>query len=228
LVELGWQVEELLVVPEHRHGDPDVACDFPDPTAFDLLVPLGAPWSVYDEPRIGTWITAEIAWLTDAVARDVPVLGICFGAQALARALGGEVRSAQRGEIGWVTIDSDVPDLVGQGPWFQWHRDVFTVPDRARVLARTAVGPQAFRVGRSLALQFHPELTPPVLEQWLDNNGYADAVAFGLDPDLLRSSTRASAQQARERASVLVDAYLRDVFARDALAEGNIPAAAVT
>ena len=159
----GYEVVELLVVPPDRFASPDVEVAFPDPREFDVIVPMGAPWSVYDEATIGSWIGAEIAFLRDAHEAGVPVLGICFGGQALAAALGGSVQRAREPEIGWYDVDSDDPTLVSDGPWFQWHYDSFTAPPGSTTFASTSVGPQAYVIGRSLGLQFHPELTPDQL-----------------------------------------------------------------
>ncbi len=217
LREHGWQVEDLLVVPPDRFGRPDVRCDFPDPGEYDLIVPLGAPWSVYDDATIGTWVADELGWLAKAVGADVAVLGICFGAQALARSAGAQVRRAAQPEIGWVSISSDEPDLISSGPWFQWHYDSFTVPEDATELARNPAAIQAYELGRSLAVQFHPELTPQGLDEWLSHGGDAKAREAGLDPDALRQETAATATQARARAYALVDAFLLRSFGPGAL-----------
>lgn len=208
LRQRGFTVDELVVVPPERFDDPLVDFDFPNPAGYDLLVPAGAPWSVYDHARIGSWIKPELVWLAGAVDAGVPVLGICFGAQALATALGGETIRAARPEVGWVEIQSDDPGLIPRGPWLQWHYDVFSVPPEATELARNSVGPQAYRYGRALGVQFHPEVTADGIGVWLDNGGAETARASGVDPDLLRRSTAARADEARGRAHVLVDAFL--------------------
>jgi len=87
----GFDVQEFLVVPEEHFDEPSVTVTFPDPVTFDAVVPMGAPWSVYDRDRIGTWIDDELDFLRRAHQAGVPVLGICFGGQALAAALGGKV-----------------------------------------------------------------------------------------------------------------------------------------
>jgi GMP synthase-like glutamine amidotransferase len=205
LRQRGFAVDELVVVPPERFGDPGVACEFPDPAGYDLLVSAGAPWSVYDD-RIASWVEPELAWLAAAVHADIPVLAICFGAQALATALGGETTRAARPEVGWFDIRSDAPELIPAGPWMQWHYDRFAVPPGATELARNEVCPQAFRYGRALGVQFHPELTAAGLDVWLDNGGTEEARAVGVDPDGLRRDTAARAGAARPRA--LVDAFL--------------------
>lgn len=203
----GYDLEEFLVVPAERFADPGVDVAFPDPTRYDAVVPMGAPWSVTSEHITG-WVTAELELLRRAHAAGVPVLGICFGGQALAAALGGGVERAARAEIGWVTVETDDPGLVPAGPWFQWHEDRWTAPPGAREIARTPVAPQAFVVGRSLAVQFHPELTPSQLEGWLGNGGEAYLASRGLDAAELLALTRAQAPAAAARAGALVAAFL--------------------
>jgi GMP synthase-like glutamine amidotransferase len=224
-VERGYTVDELVVVPEDRFHAPAVEADFPDHAAYDAIVPMGAPWSVYDLATIGPWIEPELAFLRRALADGVPVLGICFGGQALAAALGGSVVPADEVEIGWTEVDTDEPDLVEPGPWFEWHHDRWVAPPGARVLARTAAAEQAFVIGRSLAVQFHPELTPAMLRGWLANGGGTYLEAHGVDPEGLLAATDAVAVDARARARRLVDRFLDRVAAVPAVAAPGVTAA---
>jgi GMP synthase-like glutamine amidotransferase len=210
----GYDVEEFLVVPADRFHLPDVAVEFPDPTAYDAIVPMGAPWSVYDEATIGSWIGAELDFLREAHEAGVPIFGICFGGQALAAALGGSVQRAPEPEIGWYDVTSQDPGLVSDGPWFQWHYDQFTAPPGALTFASTPVGPQAYTIGRSLGLQFHPELTPSQLVAWLENGGDASLAAAGIDAATLVAHTEATAADAAVRTHALVDAFLTQVATR--------------
>jgi GMP synthase-like glutamine amidotransferase len=210
-VERGYSVDELVVVPADRFHEPAVEAAFPDPTSYDVIVPMGAPWSVYDLATIGPWIEPELDFLRDAVAAGVPVLGICFGGQALAAALGGSVVPADHVEIGWTEIETDEPHLVEAGPWFEWHHDRWVAPPGARVLARTAAAEQAFVVGRSLAVQFHPELTPSMLRGWLANGGSTYLEAHGIDIEQVLTATDTVAADAGDRARRLVDRFLDQV-----------------
>jgi GMP synthase-like glutamine amidotransferase len=176
----------------------------------DHAVVLGAAWSVYDEARIGEWIGAELGWLRAADAAGVPVLGICFGAQALAAALGGSVEPAPRSEIGWTTIETLDPSLIEPGPWLEFHADRCQPPPGARLLARTDVCVQAFSLGPHLAVQFHPEVDGDQIARWLaDGGGRAEAEAAGQDPDQLIAQTRAEEPRAALRADRLVATALQ-------------------
>ena len=144
------------------------------------------------------------------------MLGICFGGQALAAALGGEVELSPQPELGWTTVVSTVPDLVEPGPWFQLHQDRWRLPPLAREVAKTGIASQAFVLGRSLGLQFHPELTPTILQAWIDSGDRDYLLAHGVDPDELMVRTRTDVDQARERATKLVDRFLDQIATLEA------------
>lgn len=175
---------------------------------IDHIVVLGAAWSVYDYEKIGHWIDAELDWLRAADAAGVPVLGICFGSQALAEAMGGEVRAAPRMEIGWTVVEPE-SDEIEPGPWLEFHGDQWILPPGARLLARTEVCAQAFSIGRHLAVQFHPEVDGAQLKRWLDAGGDAEATREGVDPAALVAQTVAEEPDASRRADRLVAYALR-------------------
>lgn len=187
----------------------------------DHVVVLGAVWSVYDREKIGHWIDAELDWLRAADAAGVPVLGICFGAQALAAALGGRVEPAPRPEIGWTLLEPAEPELIEPGPWLEFHNDQCIVPPNATVLARNELCVQAFTVGRHLAVQFHPEVDGAQVRRWLDDGGASAARRAGLDPAALAEQSEALEPEAGQRAGRLVATALRLAAGQAAIAAGG-------
>ncbi len=207
----GFDIDTIMVVPEASFHEPDIAVDFPSLDEYDVLVPLGAPWGAWDDACIGTWLRAELAWVRAAVEGGMPVLGICFGGQLVARAMGGSVAPGPKGEIGWTAIWSDRPALVGQGPWFQFHYDRWQVPPGAVEIARNPVASQAFAIGRTLAVQFHPELDAEALRGWFAWGGEEQVRADGQDPHVMLAQTIAEGPAARDRTFALVDAFLTEI-----------------
>jgi GMP synthase-like glutamine amidotransferase len=208
LLDRGFELVVHQVVREDRFLSPNVEIEFPDPTDFDAIIPMGAPWSVYDHEAIGTWVPAELTMLRDAHQHEVPVLGICFGGQMLAAAHGGSVARSAAPEIGWVDVDSDDESLVPSGTWFQWHYDQWQLPIHAQEVARNANSSQAFVLGRNLAVQFHPEMTSEILTSWIATGGAAEVDQFGMELETLVRQTAESDVSNRERAHRLVDQFL--------------------
>ena len=186
----------------------DLEDHVPDPRDYDLIVSLGSEFPAFDDsvPFIGR----ETQLIQQAASADVPFLGLCFGGQLMARVLGGRSFRADRSEIGWLPVRTNDPELVGEGPWFQWHFDSFTLPPGARLIAETDVGPQAYVIGRSLGLQFHPEVTPEIMDAWVGSYRH-ELDAEGVDPDALLEETRRRAGSSRANAERLLNAYLENV-----------------
>jgi GMP synthase-like glutamine amidotransferase len=173
---------------------------WPDPAGVGRAVVLGSDRSVLENPL---WLGDELDWLRSVDAVGTPVLGVCFGAQSLSVALGGTVAKARRPEIGWFEVDGSGP--IG-GTWFQWHSDTFTAPPGALELGRNATGLQGWQLRRHLAIQFHPEVTPAIVDDWISVGG-RELADNALDPDAIRARTEQEAARARDAAYALLDAW---------------------
>ncbi len=175
----------------------------PDTREFAFVASLGSTHSAAaTDPE---WIPHEIEALRTAAEHDVPVLGLCFGAQALSVALGGGTDPLPTPEIGWIAIESYDP-LVPRGPWLQYHSELMRVPPGAATLARSPAGPAAFRRGPHLGVQFHPEVDAELLDQWARRDTKLSDV--GLTPDDLATQSATYADGAREQAFRLFDAWI--------------------
>ena len=184
--------------------------DWPDLDAVDLVLTLGSEWNVY-RPETATLVEAEAALVRDTLDAGVPLLAICFGAQVLAHALGGEVTRTDRPEIGWSAISAADNLPVASGPWMQWHYDVFTVPKQFVELARSDAGPQLICGRRAAGTQFHPEVTETMLARWLRMGGAERYRDHGGDPDELLARTRVNVGRSQPNAAALVDWFLAEV-----------------
>lgn len=179
-----------------------------DPTRYDLIVSLGSEFAAFDDTK--PFVPREASLLRRAVDAEVPVLGLCFGGQMLARVLGGEVYRSSDSEIGWLPVKSTDPEMVPEGPWFQWHFDTFALPPGATLMAETDVGPQAFVMGRSLGLQFHPEVTTEIMTDWVREYRH-ELDTDGVDPDALLEETKRRAVDSKRMSLRLMEWFLRDV-----------------
>jgi GMP synthase-like glutamine amidotransferase len=199
------------VVAADFFRSPNVDFKFPSADDYDLIVSLGAPWGAWDDECIGNWLIPELEWVASIVKSGKPMLGICFGGQLIARAMGGSVSRAPQCEIGWKSIWSEDTTLVSDGPWFQFHYDRWKLPPEAKEIARNPIASQAFVIQNSLALQFHPEVTAQSLKLWLDWGGYKSVVENGQDPEIMYAQTVAIETAARERTYKTIDAFLKSV-----------------
>jgi GMP synthase-like glutamine amidotransferase len=181
--------------------------EWPALDGHDLVLLLGSEWSVY-WPQVADSVAAETAVIRAAHDARIPVLGICFGHQTAAHALGGSVHRSSVPEIGWLDVETDAPDSIAPGPWMQWHYDVVTLPPGAVELARNDVGPQAWRMGRTLCTQFHPEATESMLAAWSREPGAAELEAVGSSTAQLMDDTRRHVASSRPNAERLVDRFL--------------------
>ncbi|HEX2783373.1 MAG TPA: gamma-glutamyl-gamma-aminobutyrate hydrolase family protein [Ilumatobacteraceae bacterium] len=189
--------------------------DWPDLAGHELVLTLGSEWSVY-WPHVAESVAAEADLIREAQAAAVPIYGICYGNQIMAHALGGTVERARQPEIGWHQVVSDLPEVIAEGPWMQWHYDVVTVPANSTELARSAIGPQAWRLGRSFCTQFHPEATETMIRRWASSDGGStELLKYGMKPDQLIEESRRNVADSQPAAEHLVDWFLDHVVGVD-------------
>lgn len=139
---------------------------------YTAAIVFGGPMSANDDNTL-PFIRTELDWIPSVLAAQIPYLGICLGAQLLARVLGGKVspHPQEKGEIGYFSL---CPSGTGNRYFphsmmvYQWHREGFTVPQGAIALATGDTFPnQAFRYGETaIGLQFHPEITQTLINLW--------------------------------------------------------------
>ena len=181
----GYVIDRVDVDDQDFH-----ALDLVSP---DLVVMMGGPMGVY-EREAHPWISCQLKLLARRLAADRPTLGVCFGAQMIAAALGAEVYAGPVKEIGFgpVTIHDTAGPLrhLADVPVLHWHGDTFTLPEGAELLASSSLYQhQAFRKGRNvLALQFHAEMGEDErFEHWLANDA-ADIAEVGETAERLRAA----------------------------------------
>ncbi len=185
-----------------------------DEAAIDLLIVLGGPIGAYEEEHY-PFLNDEMALIGHRLASGRPLLGICLGAQLIARAMGAEVKPGPQKEIGWGPVTLTEAGLagplrhLGAEPVLHWHGDAFTLPEGAVRLASTTVCPnQAFAAGPAvLAVQFHPEAAVEGFERWLIGHA-VEIAAVRLSPDILRRETLLYGPAAAERGKALIAEWL--------------------
>lgn len=182
LVERGYDIQVL---------DARTA-DFATLTAQpDLVVVLGNDSGVYEKDQL-PYIAAEEAWLAVRLAAQQPTLGVCFGAQIMASALGERVYKGSTTQIGFRTVEPTAAGLASPVrhfagvPVMEWHGDTFDLPAGATRLAGSSdYANEAFGLGSwGLAVQFHPETTEAMHERWLAD-GRESVTRLGIDPEAL-------------------------------------------
>jgi GMP synthase-like glutamine amidotransferase len=178
----------------------------PDLTNYSFVASLGSPYGPNDTHERA--VVEELRLIEAAVESELPVLGLCFGGEALSAVLGGRVERAPVPELGWREIETDDPVAVPAGPWLEWHYERFTTPPGAAELARTADAVQAFRFGVHLGLQFHPESTVEIVSHWASSEAERLAELGIEDGAALLAASPEREDESRAAAFRLFDAFL--------------------
>jgi len=188
----------------------DESTPTPSLEGYDVLVILGSKESVYDHEVEAAWFGRELELIEDASRQGVPILGICFGAQALCRFHGGTVEPSDAPEIGWYEVESRSDAKIVPGPWFEFHFDRCILPALAELWAITPNAVQAFCVGKNVGVQFHPEVDERQLRDWFEADLVEHPREFASRDELLAQTARET-PAARVRAFDLVDVFLTHV-----------------
>jgi len=188
----------------------------PDLVDADLLIVLGGPIGVY-ETRDYPFLKGEIAVVERRLRAGRPVLGLCLGAQIMAKALGARVFNGKRKELGWSPLEltdsgrkSALAELGGRTAVLHWHGDTFDLPREAELLASTRLyANQAFAWRRyALGLQFHVEATMRGLQRWYVGHALEIATTRGVELGKLRRETRRLGPRLEERGPRVLKAWL--------------------
>ncbi len=188
VVEASGHELERWVVP--LGGSPQPA------SSYDALMVFGGSMHPDQDERFA-WLEREAGVLREALAEDVPVFGVCLGAQMLARAAGAWVGPAGEPEVGWFEVeltpegrsDPALGVLSPRTEAFQWHHYTFEIPVGGTELAKSNVCPQAFRVGkRAWGIQFHAEVTLDMMRTWTAED--PDDLPVGAEEFLAAAETR--------------------------------------
>jgi GMP synthase-like glutamine amidotransferase len=160
------------------------ALGYPPTGVHDAVMVFGGEANV-DDPH--EWLAREKAWLADLLDHDVPLLGVCLGAQLIADVAGSQVLGLPKPEVGWHTVHGDGDQLPNEFTAFEWHRYGFDQPPPgATELARNEAGCQAFRLGNAFAIQFHAEVDESTAKGWVRDYG----PDVGADVEALASQTK--------------------------------------
>jgi GMP synthase-like glutamine amidotransferase len=204
-VEAGGNRLDRWLVPEGEHPGP--------PDAYDAVMVFGGSMHPDQDDRFD-WLAHEESFLQDVLAADVPVFGVCLGAQMLARAAGAPVAAAREPEIGWLDValtaagvaDPVLGALPPTATVFQWHHYTFGLPPGAEALAESTVCLQSFRLDgrRAWGIQFHAEVTSKMVDGWVDE----DPGELPMPADELRAESARRMAQSNAQGRALARAFL--------------------
>lgn len=217
LLSAGWKIDKR----ELWNGDA-----VPSKLDYDVILIFGGPMNVYEEDKY-PFLKDEDKLIKEAIKKDIPTLGICLGAQLIAKASGARVtknivRQAHQKEIGWYKVnltDAGKKDPVFKGfgesfDVFQWHGDTFGIPEKGTLLSTAELCTnQALKVGKNIyGLQFHLEVTEDMIYKWIDSYDEELASLKGvIDVEKIRSDTVKNFSTYKDRALIFCKNFFEAV-----------------
>lgn len=209
LAERGFEIDTHVV----SNGAPNDSVPFPAFSDYDLIAIMGSIRSLTNKPEIDNWVHDELDLIRAAHETDQPILGVCFGGQLIAEALGGSVELSPATEIGWHEL-RDSPgqtNPAGPGPWMEWHHDRIVAPPEATVLAETETATQLFTIGKMVGTQFHPEVDFAHVDHWLSTADDDYLGQYGQDRNVILAEMQANEARNIEQCHAFVDWFLDSV-----------------
>lgn len=221
LAQRGYEIHNHVVT--ENLDSPNDATPFPAFEDFDVVAIMGSVRSLTNKPEIDTWVHTELDLIRAAKDADQPVLGICFGGQLMAEALGGSVELAPVTEIGWHEIRpaEGQQNPAGPGPWMEWHHDRIVAPPGATVLAETDDATQLFTIGKMVGTQFHPEVDYAHVAHWLTTADDEYLGQYGQDRKIILADMQANEARNNEQCHAFVDWFLDTMVGDQSLDESS-------
>jgi len=217
LISNKWEIDRR----ELQNGDA-----VPPKLDYDAIIILGGPMNVYEEDKY-PFLKDEDKLIKEAIKKEIPTLGICLGAQLIAKASGAKVtknivRQVHQKEIGWYKVkltDTGKKDTMFKGlgesfDVFQWHGDTFEIPEKGSLLATAELCTnQALRVGKNIyGLQFHLEVTEDMIYEWIDTyDEELESLKGMIDVEKIRKDTKDKFSSYKDRAVTFCRNFFEEV-----------------